>query len=177
VKDVALRHGQGTASLGLARYYCLIEGPSKDATDDITTEFKRARRSALHGLAPSSGDFNAGDKGERIAHGQSVHLVQGDVFYGNTEIDGMSFMVRERAPFRDDINLDDLSKKQWRHYASACGHALAQAHACSDDAGKLDYDIADRRLHPERRESREDAGQRTRQGTRIRTSQYLEVGT
>ncbi|EXJ14650.1 hypothetical protein D779_2344 [Imhoffiella purpurea] len=140
VKDVAIRHGQGTASLGLARYYCLIEGPSANATDDLIIEFKRARRSALHGLAPAKG-FDAGDKGERIAHGQSVHLAQGDIFYGSAEIDGMSFMSRERAPFREDIDLDDLSKKGWKRYARACGRALAQAHARSDDAGRLDYDI------------------------------------
>ncbi|MCA0962008.1 DUF2252 domain-containing protein [Salipiger bermudensis] len=145
VKDVCLRHGQGTASLGLARYYCLIEGPSKDATDDLIVEFKRARRSALEGLVPEN-DFFAGGEGDRIAHGQSVHLSNGDVFYGNVEIDGMSFMSRERAPFRDDIDLDELSKKSWKHYAHACGLALAQAHARSDDAGELDYRIEPRIL-------------------------------
>lgn len=50
-------------------------------------------------------------------------------------------MSRERAPFRDDIDLDDLSKKSWKQYARACGRALAQAHARSDDVGQLDYDI------------------------------------
>ena len=143
VKDVCIRHGQGTASLGLPRYYCLIEGPSKDASDDLIIEFKRARQSALEGLVPEN-DFVAGDKGDRIAHGQRVHLAQGDVFYGSVEIDEMSFMSRERAPFRDDIDLDDLSKGSWRDYAHACGQALAQAHARSDDAGELDYRIEPR---------------------------------
>ncbi|ETW13359.1 hypothetical protein ATO8_09106 [Roseivivax marinus] len=143
VKDVAIRHGQGTASLGLARYYVLLEGPSEDATDDLIIEFKRARRSALAGLVPEN-DFDAGDKGDRIAHGQAVHLAAGDVFYGAAEIDGMSFMSRERAPFRNDIDLDDLSKKSWKQYARACGMALAQAHARSDDAGQLDYRIEPR---------------------------------
>ena len=140
VKDVTIRHGQGTASLGLPRYYVLIEGPSKNATDDIIVEFKRARRSALTGLVPEN-DFHSGSKGDRIAHGQSVHLADGDVFYGSAELDGMSFMTRERAPFRDDIDLDDLSKKSWKRYAKACGRALAQAHARSDEAGEVDYDI------------------------------------
>ena len=143
VKDVTIRHGQGTASLGLPRYYVLIEGPLKDASDDVIIEFKRARRSALEGLMPEQ-DFHAGDEGDRIAHGQSVHLSQGDVFYGDVELDGMSFMTRERAPFRDDVDLDDLSKKGWKQYARACGLALAQAHARSDDAGQLDYDIEPR---------------------------------
>ncbi len=54
VKDVAERKGAGTASLGLARYYVLIEGPRGDATDDLVLEFKQARRSALAGLVPPS---------------------------------------------------------------------------------------------------------------------------
>ena len=140
VKDVCVRHGQGTASLGLPRYYVLIEGPSKDATDDIIIEFKRARLSALEGLTPPS-DFNAGSKADRIAHGQSVQLAHGDIFYGAVEIDGESFMSRERAPFRDDIDIDELSYKTWKKYAKACGAALAQAHARSDDLGQIDYDV------------------------------------
>lgn len=145
VKDVCMRHGQGTASLGLPRYYCLLEGPSQDATDDLIIEFKRARASALEGLVPAN-DFDAGGQGDRIAHGQSVHLASGDVFYGAVEIDGESFMSRERAPFRNDIDLEDLSKKSWKKYARACGLALAQAHARSDDAGQLDYEIEPRIL-------------------------------
>jgi uncharacterized protein (DUF2252 family) len=145
VKDVALRRHQGTASLGLPRYYVLIEGPKKDASDDLIIEFKRARRSALEGLVPTH-EFDAGSEGDRIAHGQSVHLARGDVFYGAVEIDGMSFMSRERAPFRDDVDLDELSTSEWKAYAHACGQALAQAHARSDDAGQLDYDIEPRIL-------------------------------
>ncbi|WP_299822553.1 DUF2252 family protein [uncultured Jannaschia sp.] len=140
VKDVCVRHGQGTASLGLPRYYVLIEGPSKDATDDLIIEFKRARRSALDGLTPPS-DFHAGDKAERILHGQTVQLAHGDVFYGAVEIDGESFMTRERAPFRDDIDLGELSGKTWKAYARVCGAALAQSHALSDDLGEIDYDV------------------------------------
>ena len=140
VKDVCVRHGQGTASLGLPRYYVLIEGPSQDATDDLIIEFKRARRSALEGLTPPS-DFHAGDKADRIVHGQTVQLAHGDIFYGAVEIDGESFMTRERAPFRDDIDLGELSNKTWREYARVCGAALAQSHALSDDLGEIDYDV------------------------------------
>jgi uncharacterized protein (DUF2252 family) len=143
VKDVCRRHGQGTASLGLDRYYVLIEGPKRDATDDIIVEMKRARSSALLGLVPPN-DFDAGDHADRIAHGQRVHLAAGDVFYGSVEIDGESFMTRERAPFREDIDLDDLSKGEWNEYAFACGQALAMAHGRSDEAGAIDYDVEPR---------------------------------
>ncbi len=50
-------------------------------------------------------------------------------------------MSRERAPFRDDIDLDELSYGTWKEYARVCGAALAQAHALSDDLGQIDYDV------------------------------------
>lgn len=140
VKDVCERHGQGTASLGLPRYYLMIEGPAADGTDDVLIEFKQARRSALAGLVPPS-DFEVDGSAERITHAQGVHLVRGDRFYGAVEMDGLSFMTRERAPYRDSIDLDELSPQQWRAYARVCGASLAQSHALSDEAGLLDHDI------------------------------------
>ena len=140
VKDVCERHGQGTASLGLPRYYLMVEGPLADGSDDLLLEFKQARRSALAGLVPPS-DFMVDGTAERITHAQGVHLVRGDRFYGGVELDDLSFMVRERAPYRHDIDLDDLSKKEWRTYARICGGSLAQSHALSDEAGLVDHDI------------------------------------
>lgn len=140
VKDVAERKGAGTASLGLTRYFVLIEGPRADGTDDVLLEFKRARRSALAGLVPPSG-FEVDGEGDRIRHAQRVHLVQGDVFYGSVDLDGRSFMVRERAPYRDDISLGKLSASGWREYADICGRVLAHTHAMSDENGRIDYDV------------------------------------
>ena len=140
VKDVAIRKGQGTASLGLPRYYVLLEGPRGDGTDDLIIELKQARKSALAGLVPPTGnDFVA--PGRRIVHAQAVQVARGDRFYGSATFEGMSFMSRERAPFRDDIDLDDLSKSEWKSYAEICGHALAHAHALSDEIGYLEHDV------------------------------------
>lgn len=140
VKDVAIRRHQGTASLGLERYYVLVEGPLPDESDDLVLELKRARRSALDGLVPPS-EYAEGGTGSRISHAQQVQLVRGDVFFGHVEIDGRSFMSRERAPFRGDVDLDDLSWKEWKTYARICGRALAHAHALSDEGGSIERDI------------------------------------
>lgn len=140
VKDVAVRKGQGTASLGLDRYYALVEGPRADATDDLIIEFKQARRSALAGLVPPS-EYRVDGAGDRIAHAQSVQLVNGDIFYGSVEFDGLSFMSRERAPFRESIDVGDLDKKEWDDYAHICGRSLAHVHALSDEAGHIDHDV------------------------------------
>lgn len=140
VRDVAIRRGQGTASLGLDRYYVLIEGPQGDGIDDLIIEYKQARRSALTGLVPHNG-HEMDTRAERITHAQAVHLIRGDRFYGHIEFDGQSYMSRERAPFRDSIDLDELSRKQWQKYARICGQVLADVHALSDEAGRVDYDI------------------------------------
>lgn len=140
VKDVAERRGQGTASLGLVRYYVMIEGPQTDASDDILLELKQARRSALDSLVPPSEHLVDGSA-DRVVHGQRVQLVSGDRFYGSIKHRGVSFLVRERSWFRDDIDLDDLAFSQWRDYARICGEVVAQAHALSDEAGLLDHDV------------------------------------
>ncbi|MCF6509577.1 DUF2252 domain-containing protein [Blastococcus sp. MG754426] len=140
VKDVAERRGAGTASLGLTRYYVLIAGVRDDGTDDLLLEFKRARRSALSGLVPPSG-YEVDGQADRIRHAQRVHLVSGDVFYGSVDIDGQSFMVRERAPYRGDVGLGSLSTGGWKRYAEICGRVLAHTHAMSDETGNVDYDV------------------------------------
>lgn len=140
VKDVCARLGQGTASLGLPRYYLMVEGPLADGSDDLVLQFKQARRSALAGLAPPSG-FEIDGDAERITHAQGVHLVRGGRFYGAAELDQMSFMVSERVPYKDDVDLGDLSPKQWRRYAWICGESLAQSHALSDEPGLVDHDV------------------------------------
>ncbi len=140
VKDVAVRIGQGTASLGLSRYYVLVEGPSADASDDVVLEFKQARRSALAGLAPPN-DFGVDGTGERITEAHRVQLVHGDAFFGHLEFEGKSFMTRERSPYKNEIDLDELSASEWVDYAHLCGQTLAHAHALSDDVGERDVDI------------------------------------
>ena len=138
VKDVAIKKGSGTASLGLDRYFVLVDGPTDDPCDDIILELKQARQSALHGLVPDSSSTPDG-KAERIVDSHQVHLVGGDPYYGQATIDGESFLVRERSPYKDDIDVGDLNKKELKEYARICGYTLSQAHARSDeDSGVME---------------------------------------
>lgn len=145
VKDVAEKKGSGTASLGLPRYFVLIEGLNADRTDDYILEMKQARRSALAGLAPPS-QYQEDGEADRVVNAQAVHLVGGDPFYGKVEINGQSFLVRERSPYKHEIDLSDLSKDEWYEYALICGRSLAQAHALTDDDGAVKGDIEPRIL-------------------------------
>ncbi|HMB89343.1 MAG TPA: DUF2252 family protein [Rhodothermales bacterium] len=146
VKDVAVKKGSGTASLGLNRYWVLIEGPEGGADRDIILELKQARTSALRGLIPDDPDTDT-DEAEQIVKAQRVHLAGGDPFYGRAEIDGTPFLVRERSPFKDDIDLEDLDVSEMKTYARICGKTLAQTHARSDeDTGIMEGDAEKRIL-------------------------------
>ncbi len=77
----------------------------------------------------------------RIAHAQRVVMASSGAFYGSVEHDGTSSIVRERSWNRDDVELADLSSAQWHDYARVCGQVLAQAHAMSDEAGRVGHDV------------------------------------
>ncbi|MGK7396209.1 MAG: DUF2252 domain-containing protein [Candidatus Cyclobacteriaceae bacterium M3_2C_046] len=132
VKDVALKKGSGTASLGLDRYYVLINGPSEDPTDDIILEFKLARRSALYSMIPDQFKENGSSQAETIVQAHNIHLSAGDPFYGTSKFDDKEFVVREKSPFKQEIDLSSLKPKAFIDYACICGEVVAQTHARSD---------------------------------------------
>ncbi len=150
VHDVAIKKESGTASLGLDRYYVLIDGPSEHPTDDVILEFKAERRSALRGLAPPfdrpADEPDADQPAKGVVRAHRVQLAGGDPFYGSAEIDGQSFLVRERSPFKDDIDPDDLDEDDMADYAGICGQVLAQTHARSDEDTGTGEDEAEKRI-------------------------------
>ncbi len=135
VLDVARKKGSGTQSLGLDRFWVLLEGWDPDPAQSVIIELKQTRRSALYGLVPdndSTPEEKDSETARRVVTAHQVHLVGGDPLYGFAELDGRSFLVRERSPFKDDIDVDDLDADGLVEYAAICGQALAQPHARSD---------------------------------------------
>ncbi|MDN5918107.1 MAG: DUF2252 domain-containing protein [Pseudonocardia sp.] len=135
VLDVARKKGSGTGSLGLDRYWVLLEGWDVDPARSVVIEFKRTRRSALYGLVPA-GDLTVEEPDEqsarRIVAAHEVHLVDGDPLYGFADIEGRSFLVRERSPFKDEIAVSALGRGALIEYANVCGRAVALPHARSE---------------------------------------------
>lgn len=130
IHDAALRHGGGTASQGLDRFWALLDGWGPDGADDVIIELKLARRSALFGLVPAT-SYDARTSAERIALAHSEFLVDGDALYGAAEIEGRSFVVRERSPMKVNISVAEIADGDLPAYAEVCGRALAQPHARS----------------------------------------------
>ena len=145
VKDVAIKKNSGTASLGLDRYYVLIDGTSGKPDDDIILELKQARRSALAGLVPAA---VAGDNADadRIQSAQHVALAGGDAYHGCTDLDGVPFIVSEESALEIGLELPALSKSEAREYARICGFTLAHAHARSDEHPEVESNDVEREI-------------------------------
>ena len=132
VKDVAIKKGSGTASLGLNRYFVLINGPGDQPEDNVILELKQARRSALYNMIPEKYREDGKHSAEHIVKAHNIHLAAGDPFYGKASLDDKDYIVRERSPFKEEINVKDLDEKDFKSYASICGVVLSQTHARSD---------------------------------------------
>lgn len=140
VKDVARKLGSGTASVGLDRFWLLVEGPRGDGSDDRVLELKSELCSIVDRVRPRSlaATRLAESAGARVARAHEVHLAEGDPLYGHTRFGGQSFLVRERIPEKARVELSSLKDDELIDYAAVCARALAAAHARADEDGGLE---------------------------------------
>jgi uncharacterized protein (DUF2252 family) len=135
VKDICLKLGSGTGSLGRYRYYILIEGPSASLLDDRILEMKQETPSAVSlaapGLLPSAA--YGGHDGRRAALGMKAMLTNTDVLLGYTTARGAHYMIREKSPHKVDFSYLLLtSKSKFTEAAAYMGKVLAKCHVVSD---------------------------------------------
>ncbi|OLP19799.1 hypothetical protein BST81_04150 [Leptolyngbya sp. 'hensonii'] len=139
LKDIRLKLGSGTGSLGRYRYLLLIEGPSTDKDDDRILEMKQEVASAVAIAAPGRFPASAYDnhEGRRVAMTMKAMLTHTDALLGYTMVNGMPFMIREKSPSAVDFDYTLLtSKSKFLDTATDQGKVLATNHALADK----DYD-------------------------------------
>ncbi|WP_445632716.1 DUF2252 domain-containing protein [Nostoc sp. DSM 114161] len=141
LKDIRLKLGSGTGSLGKYRYYLLIEGPSSATDDDRILEMKQQSTSAVAiaspGLLPSSVYNN--HEGTRVTIATKAMLANTDPLVGYTTVSSIPFMVHEKSPYEVDFDYTLLTtKSKFMDAMAYVGKAVAKNHAISDK----DYDAA-----------------------------------
>lgn len=130
----------GQQAWALDRFLVLINGPTDDPADNIILKIKQARESVLKGLVPQNEKTKTSGEGKavNVVDAVNVHLVGGDPFFGHIKFDKKSYLVKELSPYKDEIQIDELSFKKWKEYAKICGKILSQTHARSDkDTGVM----------------------------------------
>lgn len=142
VKDIAVKHGSGTASIGLERYYILAE--TAESQTPIVLEMKEVRTAIPAYFFPYIDQFwqQYEHQGARVIETQkAMHHLQ-DPHLAYVTLDGVEYYIRERSPFK--------KKVKPKHYRSAeeimetvtiMGKVAAKIHARADsDTSELfDY--------------------------------------
>ncbi|WP_138504441.1 DUF2252 domain-containing protein [Nostoc sp. PA-18-2419] len=135
LKDIRLKLGSGTGSLGKYRYYLLIEGPSSATDDDRILEMKQESTSAVAiavpGLLSSSAYGN--NQGARVTIATKAMLANTDPLVGYTTLNNLFFMLHEKSPYQEDFDYTLLTTKT--KFMDAMGYAgkiVAKNHAISD---------------------------------------------
>lgn len=138
VKSVARRLEAGTGSLGVDRFYVLVEGPSTRNGDDLILDVKAqgapaaapwlspAERVALGAAFPN--------EAARVAAAERALLGwRADPHVGWLELSRGPFSVRQRSPFKETFDTSRLKRRSsLREVASAWGRLLGLAHARAD---------------------------------------------
>ncbi|TSI10667.1 DUF2252 domain-containing protein [Lysinibacillus sp. BW-2-10] len=136
IKDIARKHGTGTASIGLDRYYLLIEG-EKDAhgVDDLVLEVKEVRTPVPAYFLPYRDEFWAKyeHQGMRVVATQKAMHHLEDPYLGYLTIDGREFYVRERSPYKKKVKATQiLTPEDFDATVEIMGKVTAKIHSRAD---------------------------------------------
>lgn len=143
VKDIARRLHAGTGSLGVARYYVLIEGETGDTDDDRILDVKRQPPPSAYPYLSAEErallDEAASTDAVRAVLGYRALLADADDHLGwlslpdiGDEVGGV-FSVRERSPYKETFPLADLNTDtRFEKLSEQWGAILATAHARAD---------------------------------------------
>lgn len=146
IKDIAVKHGSGTASIGLDRFYILIEGGSgEEGLDDIVLEAKEVRVPVPAYFLPYDESFwqTFGHQGKRVTMTQQAMHHEADPYLGYMSLEERDFYVRERSPYKKRLKLESLeSERELVKVVQGMGSITAKMHARADadvEHGVLDY--------------------------------------
>jgi len=123
-----VRQVVGVGSVGMRVYLVLFEGRS--GADPLFLQVKQAGPSVYEALTQPSRHDN---HGERVVSGKRLIQSATDIFVGRGSLHGRDYYVRQ---FRDMkiIPTTELIAPRLTEFATACGEALARAHARSGDS-------------------------------------------
>jgi uncharacterized protein (DUF2252 family) len=123
----AARQIVGVGSVGMRVFLVLLEG--RDGADPLFLQVKQAGSSVYEAYRGPSHHQN---HGERVVVGKRLIQSATDIFAGYTSVASHDFYVRQ---FRDMkvIPNGDLIAPRLAEFATACGKALARAHARTGD--------------------------------------------
>ena len=139
IKDIAYKYGSGTASIGLKRYYILVEDEKgASGVEDLVLEMKEVRTAIPAYFLPYQELFWAHyeHQGARVVGTQKAMHHLEDPHLAFITMNGQEFYIRERSPYKKKIkpkNYKDV--EDYFTTTSLMGKIAAKIHARAD----IDY--------------------------------------
>lgn len=139
IKDIAIKYGSGTASIGLKRYYILVAGLTEaGGTADLVIEMKEVRTAIPAYFLHYNELFwsHYMHQGARVVGTQKAMHHLEDPYLDYLTMNGKEFYIRERSPYKKKVKpknykvLDDYFET-----AAIMGKIAAKIHARAD----MDY--------------------------------------
>lgn len=137
IKSIAARVGAGLGSLGVPRYYVLVEGLSDSQDDDIILDVKYEPVpewwNFVHDdVRTLNGHFLS--QGHRIAAGIHALSSRVDTHCGWMDMQDGSYLIRSRSPYKAQVDIDALiSPIRFHSFAMHLAIVNAIAHSRADN--------------------------------------------
>ncbi|WP_214829470.1 DUF2252 domain-containing protein [Exiguobacterium algae] len=114
IKDIAIKLQSGTASIGLERYYILIEGADDEHDEDVILEMKEAQSAVPSLFLPTHPLFEDGlsHQGARVVAAQRVMVHSQDPYLGYLTIEEKEYYVRQRSPYKRKVKAKHIKGEE-----------------------------------------------------------------
>lgn len=142
ILDVVTRHGAGTGSLNMQRFYLLVGPAGFDADTELAlcqvVEVKQQRRSAPLFFFPDLSPVNRLNDAHLTVDCQRLMQRRPDSVLDEVQFEGAHYLVRSLHHANVDVDPEDVCLHPSQpglalgQFAEACGHALALAHNRAD---------------------------------------------
>ncbi|TCI57708.1 DUF2252 domain-containing protein [Exiguobacterium sp. SH1S21] len=147
IKDIAIKRESGTASIGLERYYILIEGADEEHDEDVILEMKQAQSAVPSLFLPTHPLFEDGlsHEGARVIAAQRAMVHSQDPYLGYFTIDGNEYYVRQRSPYKRKVKAKHIkNESSLIETLKVQAEITAKIHARADaDANVLEYEASE----------------------------------
>ena len=143
VKDKIKRINSGLGSLGLRKYYVLIEGKTTSNDDDLILELKEQINPAMFNSSyVNKGVYNTylSNNGKRVFTATKALLKNVDLHTGYFISGSNYFTIKNLSPYKYSMDPNDFSKKDdLKNFIKHSAIALGFAHKRSDNGYNASY--------------------------------------
>ncbi|MDM5353472.1 DUF2252 family protein [Lysinibacillus sphaericus] len=139
IKDIACKYGSGTASIGLKRYYILVENKKgASGVGELVLEMKEVRTAIPAYFLPYNQEFwkHYEHQGARVVGTQKAMHHLEDPHLDYITMNEQEFYIRERSPYKKKVKPKNYKNvEDYYTTTSIMGQIAAKIHARAD----IDY--------------------------------------